>query len=58
MTHQCMPKIFHGPHKSPPAPPPTYLMYGPLDPYNSQCLHVCTGRVYASTNTCQTISLV
>ena len=23
-----MPKIFHGPLKNPPAPPPTYLMYG------------------------------
>ena len=30
MTHQYMSKIFHGPHKNPPAPPPTYLMYGPL----------------------------
>ena len=30
MAHQCMPKIFHGPHKNPPAHPPTYLMYGPL----------------------------
>ena len=30
MAHQYMPKIFHGPHKNPPAPPPTYLMYGPL----------------------------
>ena len=29
MAHQYMPKIFHGPHKNPPAPPPTYLMYGP-----------------------------
>ena len=29
MTHQYMPKIFHGPHKNPPAPPPTYLLYGP-----------------------------
>ena len=25
-----MPKIFHGPHKNPPASPPTYLMYSPL----------------------------
>ena len=25
-----MPKIFHDPHKNPPAPPPTYLMYGLL----------------------------
>ena len=23
-----MPKTFHGPLKNPPAPPPTYLMYG------------------------------
>ena len=23
MTHQYMPKIFHGPHKNSPAPPPT-----------------------------------
>ena len=30
MAHQYMPKIFYGPHKNPPAPPPTYLMYGPL----------------------------
>ena len=30
MAHKYMPKIFHGPHKNPPAPPPTYLMYGPL----------------------------
>ena len=30
MTHQYMPKIFHGPHKNPLALPPTYLMYGPL----------------------------
>ena len=29
MAHQYMPKIFHGPPKNPPAPPPTYLMYGP-----------------------------
>ena len=31
MAHQYMPKIFHGSHKNPPAPPPTYLMYGPLE---------------------------
>ena len=36
MAHQYMPKIFHGPHKNPPAPPPpppppTYLMYDPLN---------------------------
>ena len=30
MAHQYMPKIFHDPHKNPPAPLPTYLMYGPL----------------------------
>ena len=30
MAHQYMPKIFHEPHKNPPAPRPTYLMYGPL----------------------------
>ena len=30
MAHQYMPRIFHGSHKKPPAPPPTYLMYGPL----------------------------
>ena len=29
MAHQYMTKIFHGPHKNPPAPPLTYLMYGP-----------------------------
>ena len=32
MAHQYMPKIFHGPHKNPPALPPTYLMYGPVVP--------------------------
>ena len=31
MAHQYMPKIFHDPHKNPPVPPPTYLMYGPLE---------------------------
>ena len=31
MAHQYMPKMFHGPHKNPPGPPRTYLMYGPLD---------------------------
>ena len=30
MARQYMPKIFHGPHKNPPAPPPTCLMYVPL----------------------------
>ena len=30
MAHQCIPIIFHGPCKNPPAPPPTYLMYGLL----------------------------
>ena len=30
MAHQYMSKIFHDPHKIPPASPPTYLMYGPL----------------------------
>ena len=30
IAHQYMPKIFHGPHKNPPALPPTYLIYGPL----------------------------
>ena len=30
MAHQHMPKIFYDPHKNPPAPPPTYLMYDPL----------------------------
>ena len=30
MAHQYMPKIFHDPHKNPPATLPTYLMYGPL----------------------------
>ena len=30
MAHQYMPKMFHDPNKNPPAPPPTYLMYGPL----------------------------
>ena len=30
MTHQYMPKTFNDPHKTPPAPQPTYLMYAPL----------------------------
>ena len=30
MAHQCMLKTFHDFFKNPPAPPPTYLMYGPL----------------------------
>ena len=30
MVHQYMPKTFHDPHKNPPAPPSTYLIYGPL----------------------------
>ena len=30
MTHEYMPKIFQDPHKNPPPPSPTYLMYGPL----------------------------
>ena len=30
VAHQYMPKIFHDPYKNPPAPSPTYLMYGPL----------------------------
>ena len=30
MAHQYIPKIFHDPHKNPPAPSTTYLMYGPL----------------------------
>ena len=30
MTHQYMPNIFHRPHKNPLAPPPPYLMHGPL----------------------------
>ena len=29
MAHQYMPKIFYGPHKNPPVPLPTYLMYCP-----------------------------
>ena len=29
MAHQYMLKIFHGPHKNPLAPVPTYLMHGP-----------------------------
>ena len=32
--HQHMPKIFHDPHKNPPAPRPIYLMYGPLISYS------------------------
>ena len=28
MAHQYLPKIFHGPCKNPPDPPPIYLMYG------------------------------
>ena len=30
MSHHYMPTIFHDPHKNPPAPPPTYLMYAPI----------------------------
>ena len=30
MTHQYIPTIFNNLHKNPPAPPPTYLMNGPL----------------------------
>ena len=30
MAHQYMRKIFQGPHKKPPALPPTYLMDDPL----------------------------
>ena len=33
-----MPKIFHDPHKNPPAPPPTYLMYGPLYKNNTSTI--------------------
>ena len=29
MAYQHMPKISDGPHKTPPDPPPIYLMYGP-----------------------------
>ena len=29
MVHQYLPKLFHDPHKNPPAAPPTFLMYGP-----------------------------
>ena len=39
MAYQYMPKIFHDHHKNPPdlspAPPPTYLMYGPLPRVNN-----------------------
>ena len=28
MAHQYMPKIIHGPHKNPPDPRSTYLIYG------------------------------
>ena len=31
MAYQYMPKIFYDSHKNPPALPPTYLMYGPLE---------------------------
>ena len=30
MAQQYMPKIFYAPQKNPPAPTPTYLMYGPF----------------------------
>ena len=30
MAHQFIPNIFYDPHKNPPAPPPTYLMHGPI----------------------------
>ena len=42
MAHQYMPKIFHEPHKNPQAPPPMYLMYGPLANYyiaSKNCQH-------------------
>ena len=29
MAHQYMPKILYDPHKNSPAPPSTYLTYGP-----------------------------
>ena len=29
MTHWYTPNIFHDPHKNPPVPLPTYVMYGP-----------------------------
>ena len=39
MAYHYMPKIFHDHHKNPPdlspAPPPTYLMYGPLPRVNN-----------------------
>ena len=42
MAHQYMPKIFHGPHKNPLPPPPTYLMYGPLLTFPvSICYSLC-----------------
>ena len=31
-------KIFHYPHKNPPAPSPTYLMYGPLYKNNTSTI--------------------
>ena len=30
MVHQYMPKTFHDPYRNPLAPPPTFLMCGPL----------------------------
>ena len=33
MAYQYMSKIFHDPHKNPPALPATYSMYGPLYVY-------------------------
>ena len=40
MAHQYMPKIFHGSHKNPLTPPPTYLMYGPLARLNQSAKYM------------------
>ena len=44
MAHQYIPKIFYGPQKNPPAPPPTYLMYGPLSALISSAKSEYDGR--------------
>ena len=39
MTHQYMTNIFHDPHKNPPPPTPTYLMYGSLFKWMTDNFH-------------------
>ena len=41
VTHEYVPKILHGPHKTSPAPFPTYLMYGQLLLNPATALETC-----------------